>query len=172
MFIQDCNTGLITLVLHAHRKFAISSLSKIYQSIPIRKIRELAFPPSITHNEVYEYISNLIALGQLSATLTGAGSDSATAFLRFVSPTVEGAEVEKQRVQLALKQQADIEVLNEYVKHMTHTLQLTRPYLEALSKSKKKSLNPDGTSNGAAKSLGGLGNHLFAEDEDEFLENL
>ena len=115
-------------------------------------------------------MSNLIASGQLSATLTPPSPDSdvSRAFLRFVSPVAEGAEVEKQRVQLALKQQAKIEVLNEYVKDMKHTLQLTKPYLDSLHKSRKKAAKGDGQKNGSTNQ----GMRMDMDDEDEYLETI
>lgn len=170
-FLQDHNVGLISLVLRAHQRFAISSLSKIYQSISISKVHNLAFLPSTTYNEVYEYTSNLITSGQLSATLTPPESDSSRAFLRFVLPVAEGAEIEKERVQLALKQQAKIEVLNEYVKDMKHTLQLTKPYLESLHKNRKKVAKGDGQKNGSNNS-GLQGYQHGLDDGDEDLETL
>ena len=82
----------------------------------------------------------------------------------------EGAEVEKQRVQVALRQQAKIEVLNEYVKDMKHTLQLTKPYLESLQKNRKKTVKFEGQKNGLTNAAGG--GHHDMDDEDEYLETI
>ena len=139
--------------------------------MPIKKVHQLAFSASTTHNEVYEYIANFIASGQLSATLTMPGPDSGNAFLRFTSPGTEGPNVENQRIQLAIVQQAKINTINEYVKEMTHTLQMSKPYLESLHKSRKKNPGGDPSSNGVVN-LGGVASQYLAEDEDEYLEAL
>ena len=86
-----------------------------------------------------------------------------------MSPVAEGAEVEKERVQVALKQQAKIEVLNEYVREMKHTLQLTKPYLESLQRSRKKNGKGEGQKNGFTDAATGI-HHDMDDDVDEYLE--
>ena len=178
---QDCNLGLMHRVVSAHQRFAVSSLSKSYISIPLSTVYSLAFPPTTTLDETYTYIAHLIATQQLSATLHATSDDPATAILRFTPPSsllpptntssgsqpngTGAASVQIDNTPELLAQTARVESLSERMRETRHRMEIgTKYYAEALAKARKA--EAEGKQSGAGGVVGNGTDWGPGRDED------
>ena len=150
------------------------SLSKIYASIPLSSVYNLAFPPTSTHSEAYAYIADLIATGKLNATLhaSSASEDPADAILRFnPPPTFNDGNLDK--TEELLKRKARIDAITEEMRETRHRLEVSKQYTEALAKSRKTDAEGKAGGGGGGNSTAGtMGNGVEWMSKDEELLEL
>ncbi len=156
---DEHNYGLMVEVFNAHRKFAISRLAKTYAAISVAEVARQTSAEPDNVSETLAYLQNLIATGNLQATIT-APSDSTNEILRFLPDSIQKSE--EQVEQLLAAKSHEVQVLLKHVTDLEHRTEISREYVDFLRKLKK---TRDDDKKDAATVAGGKGKQATAMDD-------
>ena len=159
---QDCNYGLVFEVLEAFRKFSVLQLGETFEAISVAEIARRTSPDPNDLSETISYISDLIARGGLSATLSCPNPFTQPQTLRFL-PSPNSVKSEDQIHQDLSLQSLELQNLLEMLSENDHRLEISKEYIDTLRRMKKQrdQEGKDGKGNGA-----GGGATDFDMDED------
>lgn len=143
--------------------FSVLKLEKVFTAVSIREVAKRTSPDPNDLTETRRYISDLIASGQLKATLTTSGP---TTILRFLPPQNLNRSENDLQLELNLHKRELTEILRHIQLH-DHRLEVIKEYVEHLRKLKRQN-DVDAHSPG---SKGGPSGELL-EYEEEMMNDL
>lgn len=131
---DDFHTGLVMEVFSAHRKYVVLNLGKTFASIPVSQV-EAYLPQDPDNTPAVTYLQNLIASGDLRATITplANGSDHT---LRFLSDAANKKSEIETEADLNNRAQ-HLQGLLKHIGELEHRMQISKEYIEMLKKLKK-----------------------------------
>ena len=137
--------SLVLQVLSAFRRFLILKLGRTYAAIPITDVARHTSPSPTNIAETEQYVHNLIASGQLNATLTPSSDSTKPSILRFAASTTEGplARSEIQQYQDLVKQTDKMARLAKQMKGMDRRMELSKEYLDWTKKMRKSKMGEE-----------------------------
>lgn len=148
-FAKDNNTGLVTQITDAFRRFSILKLEKTYVALRIGEVAERTSPDSKNFAETANYVKSLIFSHQLNAHLIESSEDPRNWILQFAQTSMSGpqAKTEQQQYTDLVQQKNRIIKLTTHVKDVDRRLGLSKEYIgwtKKMAKSKDPSndLNP------------------------------
>ena len=131
---EDLNYGLIVEVFNAHRKFAISRLGKTYAAISVAEVARQTSSEPDNVTETLVFLQNLIAQGQLQATIT-TPQNNAGPILRFLPTDIP--KPEEQVSQDLRDKSTELATLIKHITDLDHCTEISKEYIDFLRKLKK-----------------------------------
>lgn len=153
---NDMTFGLVQEILAAFRRYAVLRLSRVFAAVPIEEVaRRTSTTPTDTQ-ETLQYITSLIATGQLQGTLEPSQSGGAGT-LRFTASRLPHKSEREVATMLKAKS-AELQMLLQQISEHDHDLEISGEYVEFLQKAKRardheKKLKEEGK----ASKTGGFG---------------
>ena len=149
--------SLVLQVLSAFRRFLILKLGRTYAALPLPDVARATSPAPINIAETEQYVTQLIASGQLNVTLIPAPDPSKPAMLRFAASSDEGplARSEAQQYKDLVAQTNKVASLAAHMKGMDRRIELTKEYLDWTRKTRRVRANDEaGGMGGSAVAVG------------------
>lgn len=133
---DDCNWGLVIDLFHAFRKFQVQQLGNTFAALPIAEVAARTSPNPIDLTETTNYITRLIANGDLNATLSTSPSNGEPT-LRFLGSATRSSKTEAQIAQSLSYQREELQALLRAINNNDHRLEISKEYIDMLKKLKK-----------------------------------
>ncbi|KAL8727281.1 MAG: hypothetical protein Q9166_006162 [cf. Caloplaca sp. 2 TL-2023] len=159
----DNNLSLVLQVLDAYRQFTIAKLESTYAALPLSEVSRRTSTNPSDHAETAQYISMMIANGQVNAAIEQDSNDFRSWVLRFATSSATGpqARSEQQQYEELRRQVAETAKLAEHVRETDRKLSLNKEYINWL-KQKADSAAPAN----AGEDPSVLSTQIPYEDED------
>jgi COP9 signalosome complex subunit 3 len=133
---DDNNWGLVVELYHAFRKFQVQRLGNTFAALPITEVAARTCPEPIGLDETTNYITRLIATGDLNAVLSTSPS-SGQPTLRFLGSATSSTKTEEQIAQSLSYQRAELQNLLRAISNNDHRLEISKEYIDMLKRLKK-----------------------------------
>jgi COP9 signalosome complex subunit 3 len=135
---DDNNWGLVIELYHAFRKFQVQKLGNTFAALPFAEVAVRTSPNPTDLTETTNYITRLIANGDLNAILSASpGTDQPT--LRFLgtASSSSSGKTEAQIAQSLSHQRAELQALLRAIGNNDHRHEISKEYIDMLKKLKK-----------------------------------
>jgi COP9 signalosome complex subunit 3 len=136
LWSQDCNAGLVLQLFNAFRKYAIIRLGKTFTALSISEVARRTSTDPTDVDGTAEYVTSLIAHGELNAELTMA-TDGSVGVLRFL-PSAASTKSEVQLQQDLAAQTGELHNILKHISDNDHRLEISKEYIGFLQKLKKQ----------------------------------
>lgn len=165
---DDLTVGLIQEMYQAHRKYSVLHLGKTFAAIPVSQVvAMLAADQSGTPVPIY--LQNLIANGEIRATLTPS-PDGSDQILRFLPETV--SKKSETQIELDLNSRAEqLRTLLSHISELEHRMHISKEYVEHLKKL-KKNRDDENKKDAAAGGGGGTAGNKAPTNFSDFDEDM
>ena len=160
--------SLVLQVLSAFRRFLILKLGRTYAALPLPDVARVTSPAPINIAETEQYVTQLIASGQLNATLVPAPDSSKPSVLRFAASSAEGplARSEAQQYEELVVQTNKMASLAAHMKGMDRRIELSKEYLDWTRKTRRVRINDEaGGMGGSALGVGDYADGWGVDDD-------
>lgn len=167
---DDFNEGLVKQVIHAYQRFSVLHLEQTYAALTVAEVTRRTSPDANNYTDTANYLSHLIAIGQLNASISQPSEDVMTWVVRFGKLAVAGphTDFEEEKYENLKSQAARITTLMNDVREFDRQIGFSKEYI--LDAKKAKKLKDSGQ--GDEDSMPAFSPHqdLFNQDEDMMAE--
>ncbi|KAL8628559.1 hypothetical protein Q9189_005744 [Teloschistes chrysophthalmus] len=134
---SDLNLSIVFRVVDAYRQFSIVKLGSTYSALPLPEISKRTSPTPDDHAETAQYITTMIMIGRLNATLEKRSNDVQSWVVRFASTGTQSLSEQEQHAELT-RQAAKTAELAKHIRSTERKLLLSKEYAESIKRSRQE----------------------------------